>query len=687
MYQILFLIRDSFNLNHLSVYELDFTGQWAVLRHTVGDVDHRTLPLGYKLPVDSHSATGWCLVHQKPHLVLHLEPHTTSRSDAAMHPSFYELAVPLTSRNAIIGALTLQSAHTNTFTEADVRAIREIADDLAGVIIKAKSWSLDDKNDRQMPVDSVSAILKPQIGHLLDDSPIVVFTCGPETPYAFTFVSDNAKTMLGFDPTTATESNSTFSMRIHPADWSIPQKALDHLLDLGHSHSEYRLQNAEGEYRWISDRRQMIYDSNHQPREIVGCWIDITDSRISGEAAKRLNRELALLYRASRALAASLDLDEVLTSVTQEMQHLLNVTGCSVWLKDEIDGTLIRSYSSGTETASVSSPGLSQDPGLVNWVLLTGQNALVHDLNHDPRHVEYPADTSQRLPRSGLYVPLRSSKGTIGVLEVVDAAPNRFVNGDLDLLESLSAMATISIENAHLYEQARQDTKTKSILLDEINHRVKNNLTAIMGILSLEMKREFNDPQDFHETLNDILNRIQSITTVHSLLSEVHWNPLPIARLVEEIIHVALSASPLRKHIKVQIRSETIPPDGPTPLVSPQQATGLAIIINEFTTNTIKHAFSKQQSGHISVRIHSEITQSSIQTRLEFRDDGPGWPQDILGGTRSGIGMRLIRLTIASPLRGQLDIFNDSGAVAVIQFNLLPLESHQPMGCTGATPE
>ena len=379
--------------------------------------------------------------------------------------------------------------------------------------------------------------------------------------------------------------------------------------------------------------------------------------------------ELELFSRLSQALAATLDLDQVLVTLLEEVQRLLGVIACSVWLIDADTDTIVCRQATGSENDSVKGWRLSIGDGIVGWVASHGTSLMVPDVETDERHFK-GVDRKTGLPlRSILSVPLRVKQNVIGVIQVVDTEVNRFGTPDLRLLEPLAATAAITIENARLYEQAQQDAKAKAMLLDETNHRVKNNLASILGILALELQQPYKEEADFKATLRDLQSRIQGMTTVHNLLSDAQWSPLPIDKLVTEIIHVALGGSPIRHKIKVHVTS----PESAI-LITPKQATGLAIIINELTTNSIKYAFEKRNEGLIHIDIAVE-NQGKIQ--LEFRDDGPGWPEDVLRGERENVGLHLIKMNVKSPLRGQLMLYNDAGAIAAILFKPAPLNQNK----------
>jgi GAF domain-containing protein len=268
--------------------------------------------------------------------------------------------------------------------------------------------------------------------------------------------------------------------------------------------------------------------------------------------------------------------------------------------------------------------------------------------------------------RSGLILALNARDQLLGLIGLAARAPNAFGASEEQLFCCIADQIALAAENAHLLEQARQDAQTKATLLREVSHRVKNNLSAILGIVALEMNRPVDETLDFHVVMQDIQSRIRGLAIIHELLSATHWSPLPLDQLVEDVIHAALGGSPIRQRIGVTVKApqEKI-------LVAPKQATGLALVVNELTTNSIKHGFRGRAEGDIRVEIGVGEAVGQVVT-LQFRDDGPGWPEDVLRGERESVGMRLVRLTVRSPLRGYLALDNDGGAVATVTFRLAP---------------
>jgi two-component sensor histidine kinase len=215
-------------------------------------------------------------------------------------------------------------------------------------------------------------------------------------------------------------------------------------------------------------------------------------------------------------------------------------------------------------------------------------------------------------------------------------------------------------------EEIRQEAATKSNLLHDVNHRVKNNLMRLVEIVRLEREHAAGPEEGLKAALGDLESRLQGMAVVHSMLSGAQWRPLPLSELAGRIVTAALSASPIRQHIQVSLAAP------PEPLWAvPEQATALALVLNELATNSVKHAFQGRTEGRLEVRLAiEEQAEGRTRVRLEYRDDGPGWPEAVLNGQRQRVGLRLIRASVRSPLRGDLRLLNEAGAAAVVSFQL-----------------
>lgn len=391
------------------------------------------------------------------------------------------------------------------------------------------------------------------------------------------------------------------------------------------------------------------------------------------ERVEERTAELTLLNRASHALISTLDQDQVFITVLEELRHLLDVVACSVWLVDEQTDEIVCHQNSGPQDDDVRGWRLARGTGIIGWVVENGRSQLVSDALADPRHYARLDQALDLTTRSLITIPLIVQGRVIGALQALDSEPDRFDASDLALMESLAATAAFAIENARLYSQARHDAEARSILLREVNHRVKNNLSAIIGILYAE--RRHTDLQDrpvYQSIMQDLISRVQGLSTVHNLLSQVEWSPISLDNLINQVIQAALRALPPDKQLQIEVTPSNI-------RVTPDQANYLAVVINELTTNTMKYALSERDKGLLKVWISSKADTTIV---LKFGDDGPGYPADVLHAEspRYNVGLYLLQNIVQHSLNGSLALENGRngiGALTIIQFETgIPLEAN-----------
>ena len=141
------------------------------------------------------------------------------------------------------------------------------------------------------------------------------------------------------------------------------------------------------------------------------------------------------------------------------------------------------------------------------------------------------------------------------------------------------------------------------------------------------------------------------------MLAASEWQPLPLSQLVSRIIHSVLQTLPQGKSVSVNVASSRI-------RVTPDQARHLTLVINELTTNAVKHALTEDKH----IRIDVQIDSYDDRTMLIFKDNGPGYPEDVLKLERYDVGFNLIQKIVQRNLEGRVALYNDDGAVAQIDF-------------------
>jgi PAS domain S-box-containing protein len=215
---------------------------------------------------------------------------------------------------------------------------------------------------------------------------------------------------------------------------------------------QVQMRRYDGQIFWTEDNARAICDDQGQTLYYEGSLQDIQGHKQAEQFLRQRNRELGLLNRASQAFSATLDLDQVLANVLEEVRRLLGVVATSIWLIDDATNELVCSQATGLKKEVVRGWRLTLGKGIAGWVAQNDQSVIVADAHDDERHFK-GVDLQTGLALCAvLSVPLRVKRHVIGVLQVVDTQPNRFDNADLELLEPLAASAAIAIENARLYQ-------------------------------------------------------------------------------------------------------------------------------------------------------------------------------------------------------------------------------------------
>jgi GAF domain-containing protein len=194
-------------------------------------------------------------------------------------------------------------------------------------------------------------------------------------------------------------------------------------------------------------------------------------SAFAGQAAVAIDRaqqgqrrieELERLNQISRSVVRVLDVDEVLTRILRDATHMLDVETGSVLLAEEDNGELVFRVSVQEGRPVHIRKRLRVGEGVAGWVAKHGDPVLLPDAKRDPRwYGEVGIGFSTR---SILCVPLKIDDHVIGVLQVLNKkGPTGFTDRDLALLSAFATSATVALENARLFAEARQARELRAL--------------------------------------------------------------------------------------------------------------------------------------------------------------------------------------------------------------------------------
>jgi two-component sensor histidine kinase len=279
-----------------------------------------------------------------------------------------------------------------------------------------------------------------------------------------------------------------------------------------------------------------------------------------------------------------------------------------------------------------------------------GRPLHVMDAYNDSRFPELAQVAAHEGFHSLFCLPLRVQRSrAIGALALYTREARLFDYEQVRLLSTFADEAAIALENARLYDESQRALVVKSTMLQEMHHRVRNNLQTISALLTMQQRRL--DPLGRGAAaLRDSIARIQAIAAVHNLLCRDDIGVTTVdalARLIVENAQVSL-VSP-EQPICFAVR-------GAPAAVESRVATVLAIVLNELVSNAMSHGLALE-GGNIAV----ETRQEDGTIVVEVRDDGPSHAPVEETSSGSGLGLQIIRTLVQEDLEGEFALVEDDG--------------------------
>ena len=323
---------------------------------------------------------------------------------------------------------------------------------------------------------------------------------------------------------------------------------------------EAELYRKDGSTYWEEITVSLIRSDTGQITSIVGVGRDITERKRAEAKVLQLNadltqraRELAALNAAGRALAASLDVRQVLHAVVREIQALLDPERSAVLLGDPQQRDLVFAAVAGEGSEVLIGTRVPAGVGIVGWVMREGQAALVEDTTQDARFWGEADTVTGYSTRSVVAVPIEFRGARLGVAEAINRRSGSFTPRDQAMLAALASSAAIAIENARLYQVEReqylrlQDSQARLIhaekmsalgrLVASLTHEINNPLQAVQSGLYV-----------LRESLNDELPRADLVDDVQIISQEVKRIADLMQRLREFSRPVQLEPRPTDLH-------------------------------------------------------------------------------------------------------------------------------------------
>lgn len=360
-------------------------------------------------------------------------------------------------------------------------------------------------------------------------------------------------------------------------------------------------------------------------------------------ALRQRIHELNVLQSVTRSLASTLNINDLLPLIAEYAAELVDGEQAMIYQLHEHDGSLELLSAFGVD---LSSGDFSVPEGFIRSIC---------DTRSAMESPDVPGIDNQPVY---LGAPLMTGRGLQGVICV--AAPQTDNQGDdrLSLLQAFADSAAMAVENAELYEEARAGYAITSTLLQEMHHRVRNNLQTVAALLSMQARHAGYDA--WTQPLQEAVARVQSIATIHDLLSSGSLTSTTIEAIARKVTDEAsINVVPPTLSLRFEVTPNTVE-------IRSRQATIFALLLNEVLTNAIVHGMRDRDAGVI--RINALSDGAIIEVQVD--DDGIGLPENFDLAAQDGLGLRIISTLATSDLKGGFDLVRipEGGTRAIIRF-------------------
>lgn len=354
---------------------------------------------------------------------------------------------------------------------------------------------------------------------------------------------------------------------------------------------------------------------------------------------ERRASQLSTLSEVSKTITSDLYLEEILQLIVAATAKTMSFKICTLMLLDEDKKELVTKATQSSIKEYNRKTNIKLGESIAGRAMAEGRTITVYDLKKSTEYIS--PDLARREGLSSLAaIPLLVKNKKIGVLNCYTERPHHFTDEEISLLTALGNHAAIAIEHAKLM--------VKSAIIQEMHHRVKNNLQQIASLLRLQM--HYAGERTVEQVLSESLNRILAIASVHELLSREDLDIISVKKVAESIIAAtAQSVVSPSKHIKMSI-------EGPDILLPSSQATSVALILNELTQNAVEHGFG---DGYDVGEIHVKLAEETNLIRLTVSNNGARIRPGFDFRKSDSLGLQIVESLVRDDLQGRFTLMQD----------------------------
>jgi len=447
------LVSNRFGFYHAGVFLSDERGEYAILRAASSEGGHRMLERGHKLRIGKVGIVGYVAATGEPRIALDVGQDAHFFDNPDLPETRSEMGIPLKVRDSVIGVLDVQSVEQAAFTDEDVTALQTMADQLAVAIDNARLLERTETQLRELSVlhgeysaAAWAELASPerQLGYVYDRVDVLP---AEQTLVALRPLAPALDASPGRGEAVALAACHESTLAVEPeamgAVLARPLEVHGRVIGL------LGVQETDEAREWSPDEIAIVEAVSEQVA------VALENTRLFAEARIRAE-ELAVLNELSQALAARLDVEQVLDETYRGASRLVDTTNFYIALYDSDKDAV--TFALDVTEGKVQKPHATRwtGKGLTEYIIHNQRPLLIQE-NLPEQMEELGIEHIGRNALSWLGVPMLIGDLVLGVMAVQShTTPGLYDEHDQNLLTAIASQAALALQNAYLFEETQR---------------------------------------------------------------------------------------------------------------------------------------------------------------------------------------------------------------------------------------
>jgi len=488
------LIKEQFNFYYVGLFLVDEASEWAVLKAGTGEAGRQQLEMNHRLKIAGESMIGWSIANRQARISADVGQETVHYVNPILPETQSEMALPMISRGQVLGALSIQSAERNAFSQEDIDVLQTVADQIAAALqnstlfadvqsTRTRFEELYQLGSRLLVAENHEAIYRASIDTVKSIQPswgaMIVRNRQTLRQTVLEIVSLWRTKAVSNDALAVGDRFSVEDMGLQTAFDSGSSNIL-HILDVN---ADPRLTDA---FRaqlnaaqigsaigipigrgvtlwgtlWIAHSTPTPFSEEeiHLLEGVAQQMLISIENHTHLEEALNRATQLEAAAEVAKNTTTEINLDALLPKVVDLIQDSFGYYATSIFLIDELGHNAVQQAAASEVGDLINQEPLRlslKDTSQVTTAINTGKAQIIFDTIQSDTYSKYDLlpDT-----KTEITLPLMAGGQVIGALDVQSKQPTDFQAGEEVVLQTIADLVANAIYVARLFERERNAT-------------------------------------------------------------------------------------------------------------------------------------------------------------------------------------------------------------------------------------